>query len=261
MRALSKQPRTPAPEPQLTDEERGRVLKLRKVDPADIGKYSSFLKQQDTGIFKIFPNMGCVSKAVVSVSGECARFVPLSSSFTFRTNNYSDEVYHDIYFKDERIVSDSFFSQGIFVEVGDEPIEAIDLSHRALKYLTSFQPDADTRSATEHAKAFQSGIEASGYRYADNFAPQEKVTYAMRMIAYRIGNALKPVTEDTPMNEMMFHSLAFDKRVDVVVLFRVVRRDELSGLTIVWKELSRADAAKIKFGKTEPLKDFRPDDR
>ena len=259
MRALSNEPRTPRPAPHLTEAERERIHTVRKIEPVYLDKYSLFLSQKNTGIFKLFPDIGCVSKIVVSISDACARFVPLSSSFTFRTNNYSDEVYHDIYFKDEQIISNSFFSQGVFVAVGDEPIENIDLSHAALKYLDSFQPAVDTPSAIEHAKAFNEGVEANGYRYVDHFSPKENQTYFMRMLAYRLGNTMRPITNDTPMSEMMFHSLALDKRVDIVVLFRILNRDENSGLTIVWKELSRAEAGKIKFAKNEPRKDFRPD--
>ena len=261
LRAATEQPRMPPPEPKLSDEARQRILKLRKVDPADIEKYKALLKQEDSGIFKIFPNLGCQSKTVVRIDGDCAEYVPLSNSFAFRNNSYSDEVYHDIHYQNQRIVSNSFFSQGVFAIVGDEPIEAIDLTHPAVKYLVSIPADTDFKSAKEHARAFTTGVDANGYKFTDNFTPQENATYAMRMIAYRLGNSLKPITDETTMIEKMFHSLAFDKRDDVVVLFRILKRDENSGLTIVWKELSRTDAAKIKFAKNEPLKDFRPDQR
>jgi len=185
----------------------------------------------------------------------------LSNAFVFRSNNYSDEIYHDIHYQSQRIVSDSFFSQGVFAIVGDEPIEAIDLSHPAVQYLVSIPADSDPKSATAHARAYKTGVEANGYKFTDNFTPQENATYAMRMIAYRLSNSLKPISDETTTIEKMFHSLAFDKRDDVVVLFRILGRDENAGLTIVWKELSRADAPKIKFGKNDPLKDFRPYDK
>jgi hypothetical protein len=261
LRAATAEPRTPPPEPKLSTEERQRIFRLRRIDPADIEKYKTLLKQENAGIFKIFPNLGCQSKAVIRIDGECANFVPLSSSFTFRTNNYSDEIYHDILYQNERIVSNSFFSQGVFVMLGDEPLETVDITHPALKYLLSIEPAIDPKSAKERARAFKSGVEENGYKFTDNFTPQENATYAMRMMAYRLENSLRPISNETTTMEMMFHSLAFDKRDDLIVVFRVLRRDENAGLTIVWKELSRSDAGKIKFGKNEPLKDFRPDDR
>lgn len=258
MRRAARRPREMPVEPKLSDEERGRILKLRRVAIGEAEKYGSLLKQEHTGIFKIFPDLGCISKQVVKLTQECERYVPLSSSFTFRTNSYSDEVYHDIHFKDGRFSSHSFFSQGVFTVVGNEPIENIALSHPAIKFLTSFAPDTDPKSATDHARQFQTGADADGYRYSDSIGPQENVTYAMRMIAYRLENSLKPFSEETTTSEMMFLSLPFDKRVDVTVVFRVLARDENDGLTIVWKELARDDAAKIKFSKNQILKDFRP---
>src|SRR5215203_5539866 len=114
-------------EPKLTSEDRARVVKLRHVAPADIAAYSTLLAQNRTGIFKLFPDYGCSSKTVVQLAGECERYVPLSSAFIFRTNAYGDDLYHDIHFTDRRVSSNSFFSQGIFVAVGNEPIENLDV--------------------------------------------------------------------------------------------------------------------------------------
>ncbi|HEX6124522.1 MAG TPA: hypothetical protein VFZ23_04045 [Pyrinomonadaceae bacterium] len=183
----------------------------------------------------------------------------MSSSFTFRTNLYSDEVYHDIHFERDRISSKSFFSQGVFVELGDVPIEGVDLSHPGVKFLVDYGPTTSPKTATEHMEEFRTGVESGGYKYADHINQRENVTYALRMIAYRLENGLKPLSADTTMNEMMFLSLSFDKRIDITVVFRVISRDEYGGLTIVWKELDRRDAPKIKFEKGRALRDFRPE--
>lgn len=248
---------TPA-EPKLSSEQRERVMKLRRVAAPDVEKYGGLLKQEHTGIFKLFPDLGCVSKQVVKVSAECERFVPLSSHFTFRTNSYSNDIYHDLRFKDGYVSGNSFFSQGVFTTIGDEPVENVGLTHPALKFLTSFVADVDAKSAAAHASEFQTGVDSGSYRYADRAEVRENVTYAMRSIAYRLENSLRPMSEETTTNEMMFLSLPYDKRLDVIVVFRILGRDENGGITIVWKELARSNAAKIKFGKNEALKDFRP---
>lgn len=245
-------------EPKLTREQRERVLTFRRIAKGDADKYASFLDQPRTGVFKLFPDIGCVSKNVVSVSGDCEKYVPVSSSFTFRTKVYGDEAYHDIRFLDDRILSDSFFSQGILTVVGDEPIENVDLSHPAFKFLNEFEPDLDPKAAAARAREFRTGVESGSFRYTDSVEPRENATYAMRMIAYRLDNGLKPYSPDLSLTEMMFLSLTFDKRLDVKVVFRVINKDENGGLTIVWKELGRAEAPKIKFPKGQELKDFRP---
>lgn len=258
--ATGRRPAVPV-EPRLTTEQRDRVLRLRRVSSLEAGRYEALLKGEGTGIFKLFPDLGCISKNVVRVAGDCERFVPMSSSFTFRTNAYSDGIYHDIHFESDRILSKSFFSQGIFGLIGDEPIEGITLAHPGLKFLVDFPSATDPKIAARYAEQLQTGVDSGGYRYADHIFPRENVTYVLRMIAYRLENGLKPLSDETTMNEMMFLSLAFDKRVDITVAFRVLTRDEYGGLTIVWKELDRKDAQKIKFGKNQVLRDFRPDNK
>ena len=253
--------KTPPPEPKLSSEERERVLRLRRVAPSDLEAYSGVLKQEHTGVFKLFPDLGCISRQVVKVSDECEKFVPLSSHFTFRTNNYGDDIYHDIRFRDGRLSSNSFFSQGVITTIGDEAVDAVGLAHPALKFLTALVPDTDPKAAATHARSFQAGIDSENFRYADSVEARENVTYAMRMIAYRLENTLKPMSAETTTNEMMFLSLPFDKRLDVIVVFRILRRDESGGLTIVWKELTRDGASKIKYARNQALKDFRPEQK
>ena len=258
LEVITRKSRQMPAEPKLSDADRQRVLQVRRVAFEDVKRHETLLSKAGTGIFKLFPDLGCVSKNVVRVAPECDQFVPMSSSFTFRTNGYSDEVYHDIYFTRDQITSNSFFSQGIFGVVGDSLIETIEKDHPSLEYLRTYEPATDPKTAVEQAKQFQKGVESNGFQYTDTITPRENVTYVMRIIAYRLDNALKPVDHETSMNEIMFHSLAFDKRQDMIVVFRLLGRDELGGYTIVWKEMDRHDAAKIKFGKGQPLRDFRP---
>lgn len=258
LEVITRKPREMPVEPKLSDAARQRVLQVRRVAFEDLKQHEKLLAKAGTGIFKLFPDLGCVSKNVVRIGPECDRFVPLSSSFTFRTNGYSDELYHDIYFKKDQITSNGFFSQGIFGAVGDSLIESIEKDHPSLEYLKSYEPATDPKTALEHARQFQKGVESNGYQYSDTITPRENVTYVMRIIAYRLDNTLRPVDHETAMNEIMFHSLAFDKRLDMTVVFRLLGRDELGGYTVVWKEMDRRDAAKIKFGKNQPLRDFRP---
>ena len=258
MRADSRRMPPPPQEPRLTKEQREHILQLRRVSPSDLDRYGALLAQPNTGIFKLFPDTGCLSKNVIRVGGDCDKFVPLSSSFTFRTNNYGDEVYHDIRFERDQILNHSFFSQGILSSIGDADIGDVDLNNPAVKFLTDYTEDIDAKSAAEHAKQFQKGVESGGFTYSDSVAVKEDSTYILRTIAYRLENSLRPISESSTMNEMMFHSLSMDKRLDVIVVFRILGKDENGGVTIVWKELARKDAGKIKFAKGAALEDFKP---
>lgn len=257
LRAVNQRPIRMPLEPEFTKHEKERIKRLRQIDPVDLDKYKTFLNQDGTGIFKLFPDLHCWSKNVVRISKDCERFVPITSSFTFRGNEYIDPNYHDIYFEEGKIFSRSFFMQGIFGIIGDEPIESVTLAHAAAKFLGELPAATNPNDALQHAKRFRSGVEVSGHRFVDTITPAENTTYVFRTIAYKLENSLKPLSNETTSEEKMFLSLAFDKRQDMIVVFRILRRDDLDGLTIVWRELDRKDAAKIKFGKNQVLRDFR----
>jgi len=244
--------------PRLDKNARERVLKLRRIDAADQLKYSEFLKADRTGIFRLFPDFDCVTDNYIRIDGPCAEFVPESSSFSFRTKNYADKFYHDVGYNADEIVSNAFFSQGILVSLGNVPIEQVDLTHAGLKFLTTFQPDLQPAGARGTATQLVGGIDSGGYRYTRSVKAVENSTYALRMVAYKIANSLPPYSQNTTMAELRFHSLGFDKRADLIVVFRIVRKDADGSATVLWKELDRADAPKIKFAKGEALADFKP---
>jgi hypothetical protein len=124
------------------------VRSRRKVNPEDVATYNDFLGTTKTGIFRLFPDNGCVTKNVVRIDPDCANFVPLSSSFSFREGAYK---------------------------------------------------------------------------------------------------------EDT---ELKFLGLAKDDRDDIIVTFRIVRKEADGNVTIVWKELNRKETPKLKFGKGESMTDI-----
>lgn len=259
LRAVTQIRKAPLPEPKLSAEARERVINYRRVDRNELGSYGSLLANKGFGVFRIVPELNCISKNVVSASPQCANAVLMSSAFSFRSNSYGDELYHDVHFDKGRFKTNSFFTQGIFSDIGDEPIEKVVNDHPALKILRGMAAAAESKIAGVNAKQFAAGLDAGGFHFADNVEPKLDTTYVFRTIAYRLQNALPPLTSETTLNEMMFHSLAYDKRHDLIVVFRLIKRDEYGGVTLIWKEISRSDAPKIRFAKGEPIRDFRPD--
>jgi hypothetical protein len=60
----------------LSKEERARIKAALAPNEADAAKYKAFLKQKDTGLFRLFPDFDCQEKNLVRVSGNCADIVP-----------------------------------------------------------------------------------------------------------------------------------------------------------------------------------------
>ena len=251
--------RTVVAGPTIDKETSERIRLARRVDAADYSRYSEFLKAEKTGIFKLFPDYDCVVKNVIRIDGDCKNFVMASSSFSFRNLGYAHPYYSDLVFNQGEILSNAFFSQGIIVSLGDVPIGDVTLSRDGLKFIFDLPPASDPRHARRTAVGFKAGLEDNGFKYSSSVRPAENTTYALRSIAYNVANSLPAVTEMTSLNELRFHTLSLDKRGDVIIVFRIVRKGADGSLTIVWKELDRKEAPKIKFSKGEKFVDFKPD--
>ncbi len=254
------QPRPSVPASPTIDKETSERIRLaRRVDAADHAQYGEFLKADKTGMFKLFPDYDCMTKNLVRTDGNCQDFVMASSSFSFRTGGYIHHLYHDMGFNHGEILSNAFFSQGIFVSLGNVPIENVTPSHGGLKFIYDFQTATDAGGARKTAARLKAGVEFGGFTYSDRVKPAENTTFSLRSVAYGLANSLPTVSETTTISELRFHTLSLDKRADVTVVFRIVRKSEDGSLTIVWKELDRKEAPKIKFAKGEKFADFKLD--
>ena len=204
--------------------------------------------------------MDCFSKEIIRIDGDCAGVVPDNSDFSFLQRDYEIK-FHDIgFFKDE-IVSHGFFSQGVLVSLKDTPIEDVTPDRDELKFLSSIEPSHTFAEARKTALEFDDGVLNNGNSYASHIKAAENTTYGLRLIAYEV-----------PDNAFFAYSLKRRKaaanwrfeelpRADVMVVFRVIRRDQDGVLVIVWKELSRQKAPKIKFAKGEEVRDFRTEQK
>lgn len=233
------------------------IRELRRVPQSDIAKYSDFLKEKKTGIFRLFPNHDCESRQVIKLDGNCSAFVPGTSDYSFRIKDYSGLVLHDLRYNRGQFMSDSFFSHGILVSLGNVPIEALNSTYEGFRFLVEFQPAIDPTSARRTSELISEGIKVGDYTYSTRADAAENTTYALRQIAYRL-KSLPLRFDPQTVEQRHFLWLSSDERDDITVVFRIVKKDAEGVLTILWKELARLDAPKIKFGKGEVLSDFKP---
>jgi hypothetical protein len=258
MQAANKPRRSEPANPTIDKETSDGIRLARRVNDADLARYSQFLQSDKTGLFKLFPDYDCVTKNVIRTDGDCKNFIMASSSFSFRTRGYIHPYYHDLGFNHGEISSNAFFLQGVFVSLGNVPIENVTPGHEGLKFIYDLKASSEPDGARSMGSRIKSGVESGGFAYSSSVKPAENMTFALRSIAYDLANSLPPVSETTSSSELRFHTLSLDKRADVIVVFRIVRKDEDGSLTIVWKELDRREAPKIKFLKGEKFVDFKP---
>lgn len=241
-------------DPKLNSEAEGRVRELRKVNISDLNRYAAFLGLENTGIFKLFPNFNCLTNDLIRIDGDCANFVPMSSDFSFRQKSYIDSQYSDIQFMGDELKSTSFFAQGMFMPLGEIPIDNISLE--SVSEITKVAPANKIDQAVTMAADLLKGTNVDGRTLSSRIKPQVNFTYAFRIIAYRVSYSFPPISNRTTHLQLKFMSLSYDKRSDEVIVFRVLRKDDIGGLTIVWKRLQKQESPKIKFPNAEMPRDF-----
>ncbi|MEP6903576.1 MAG: hypothetical protein ABJA66_17770 [Actinomycetota bacterium] len=211
----------------------------------DIKTFSALLLQKNTGLIKLVPEKNCGEKAnIVNVTPDCAKYTMPGggASFSFRTENYRIQHLADLNYTGRSFRAFGVLAHGIFVNLGDVPIDKIDLKSAGMSFLADFQPANDFKEAQEIAMKLDVGIKNETYFYKNLLPVAENTTYAVRSIAYQ-GTIMRSI------QGLTYNELEIDKRKDVIVVFRVVRRDSDGSVTILWKELSNKNAPKLKENK------------
>jgi len=243
--------------PSFNKETVERIKQFRKVDPQLAAAYSGFTKELNTGITKIFANNGCQSQRVVDASDRCRDFIPQSYAFSFRTKGYVYEPYGDITIFRNGIFTGGFLAQSAIVSLGNVPVENVDTNNTAVELLATLPPDKDFDAAKEAAQRLKQGYSADGVTVSSVQRATVNNTYVVRVIAYRPSVSVPPLSDKSTTMEKWFLSLGNDTRGDILAVFRIVDLQPDGAMTVLWKLLDRKDAPKLKFGKDEPLADFR----
>lgn len=215
------------------------------IAPAIRSIFYSFLSRPNTGIFRITPDLGCAEIiGVARPEGDCSKypFPGAGNAYSFRKPGYRMRSVSDISFSGARFITPGALTQGIMVKLGDLRIESLDLKSNGVAYLAQFQPADAIKAVTETNRKFEAGVEAGGFRYANTAAVEMNMTYGLRSIAYR-GEVVQS------FQGVLFNELDYDKRRDVIVLFRTVGFDVDGTLIVLWKELRNTESPKLRSQK------------
>lgn len=217
-------------------------LKLIAPNPGDLQKYAAFLKQSNTGLIKLINDAGCSENSkIIVATAECLKFKfpGAGSSYSFRTESYRLPRLADLTFTDNSFQATGIHLHGIFVNIGDIPLEQVSLNTPSVKNLLKFEPSTEFRNAAKIDKVLSSGVVIDGFIYRRALYAKENTTFVLRSIAYR-GKSYRAVKGIT------YNELNFDKRRDVIVIFRIIRTHRDRSISILWKKLSDEKAAKLK---------------
>lgn len=216
-------------------------LKTLAPNAEDIRKYADFLKNEKAGITKLAVDFGCADNpSVVVATPDCLLYTMpgAGSSYSFRVNNYRLRRLADLTFTNNSFQTTGVLTHGILVNLGDVALEQISLQTKGVKFLLDFPPTIEYEQATATESRLIAGIEQNGFVYRSGLAAEENRTFFLRSIAYR-GASLRAIQGVT------YNELDFDKREDIFVAFRIIRKDDDGSITILWKELDSKKSPKI----------------
>ncbi|NNE99355.1 MAG: hypothetical protein HKN25_10090 [Pyrinomonadaceae bacterium] len=219
-----------------------KELKAIQPNTDDLAKNAAFLRGKGTGIFRLIPDAGCSSSTkVLDVSPECMKYsMPGGgASYSFRFKNYRIARLSDLTYTGKGLIARGVLLEALFVGLGDIPIDQISLETPGVRFLKRMKPSRTVEEASALARELTYGTKRDGYVYSRGIIAKEGWSYALRSIAFR-GKWLNAAAGVT------YNELDFDKRKDVIVAFRILRRDSDGSLTILWKQLQSVRSPKIK---------------
>lgn len=221
----------------------GEQKKILQPNAADLTKYAAFLRQPKTGIFRLLPDPGCEENTnVIRADKKCLEAIPESSFYSFREREHTARHLADIRLKNDHLISDGILAQSFLVMLGDVELKDVSLETDGLDFMRNYSVVAESAEARKQFLQMKQGVISEDFLYRKIFPVAENMTYALRVVAFR-GNLYQT------FRGYRYDLLDGDKRIDLTIAFRVIRKNADGSLTLLWKELERRDAPKFKFTK------------
>ena len=214
----------------------------RKLQPqsADLMRYAQFLSQPKTGIFRLFPDLGCEDNPnVIRADKKCLEAIPESSFYSFREKQHTANYLSDIRLQNNYLISDGLLAQGFLVVLGDVGLENVSLETEGISFMKTYSALTESAQVQKQFSQMRKGIKSGNFLYRKALPVSENMTYALRVVAYQ-GNIYQM------FRGYRYDLLGGDKRIDLTVTFRIIGKTADGGITVLWKELDRRDAPKFQ---------------
>ena len=196
------------------------------IDAHDASLFADFLNQRDSGLVRLLPFRS--RGRVVSVDDpEISRrpgFSLFAATYSFSKRKHGRALngwqtppllgWAELMLKDGILLGAVMEESVAFmVRLGDIPIESVNLQTEGVAELDGFQPPADRLTANKTYEIGLRGVKVGDFLYSSKIPATVNTTYALRS--------------------------AMSRRADVLICFRVVRRDSEGAVTIVWRKLKQ----------------------
>ncbi len=204
-------------------------LQLIAPHETDKSQYADFLRLPDTEITKIL-NVSCFGVGDIELSAGCKSGIPGYGKFySFNHKRHLPSKLSNIQLVKDWFAATGFLTQGLIVSLGEIDIRDVSLHSQGVRFLSAFVPAETSTGAEKQAEKIKIGIEAENYIYKQAEKIKENNVYAMRSISYR----------------SKIKTASFDKRTDIIVVFKVIRIEKDGSVVLIWRKLQSKDAPKI----------------
>jgi hypothetical protein len=191
------------------------ALEKKFLTPSDEDRtaYAAFLRQPDTGLIRLLPREVYESdtyknnKKTLTIRGGGSYY-----SFTLRSHEYGYAT--DIGLEQGFLkVGFAGADYGMLAKLSDVPLEGLSLEHPSVLFLSTYDAVTEEPQARLEQRRFGGGTTIDGLAYNERLPVEVGATYILRSINY----------SDS----------------DVLVAFRVVRKDTDGSVIIAWKLLKK----------------------
>jgi hypothetical protein len=197
------------------------ALEKKFLEPSEQDSVANagLLGQSGTGLIRLLPREVYDKDTTLTIHGGGSYY-----SFTRLTHAYgygSDIALERNFLK----VGFAGADYGMLINVGDVPLAEISSEHPSVRFLANYTAVPDEPKARIEQRRFGGGTSIDGITYSETARAQVKTTYVLRSINY----------SDS----------------DVLVAFRVIRKDTDGSLIIAWKMLKEYPVTDLVRNKTE----------
>ena len=168
----------------------------------DKAAFASFLSQPNSGLIRLLPRETYEKKLSVNGGGAFYSFGRLTHEYGYGSDISLEQGKFSVGFAGADL--------GFLLDLGDTAIESVNQNNSKLNFLLEFTPPSQEPKARKQQQKASTGFSSDdGQFYINRLEAKDHTTYALRSINYG--------------------------RSDLLVAFRVVRKDEDGSVIIAWK--------------------------
>jgi hypothetical protein len=217
-----------------------RVLKKGVLAPskADRAAFAAFLQLPNTGLIRLLSR-----GSLTYQPNERPPIIPGGgASYSFANVTHSYAYGSDISLNAGSLSVGSVFGYGLLTNLRDVPLEDVALADSNTRFIATYRPAVTALEARAETLRFQGGVTIDSMRYQERLPVEVNATYLLRSINYS-----KSVFS-TPTSVRSFDG----RRTDVLVVFKVIRKETDGSVIIAWRLLKKYSAPKLE-SKIPPL--------